>query len=389
MRVDQTRKVRMGMVGGGQGAFIGEVHRLAAALDGKIGLVCAAFSRDYKNTKLTGAELGIAQNRLYASYEDMMVKEAALPESERMDFVSIVTPNHMHYPVAVAALESGFAVLSDKPATATLDQAQKLAATVERTGGLFGLTHTYLGYPMVWQAKEMVARGDLGAIRKIYVEYPQGWLSQNEENGDNKQAAWRTDPAKSGISGCMGDIGTHAHNLAEFVSGQNVSELCADLNTFVEGRRLDDDGAALLRFDGGASGVLMASQVCVGEENSLKIRIYGEKGGLEWHQMEPNTLIAKWHGQPAQIFRAGSDHSYLCHEASRRCRTPSGHPEGYLEAFANLYKDFASAILAGVAGEAPGVPGIGAGIRGMAFIDAIVKSSNNNSVWTKIEGTIK
>lgn len=389
MKVDQTRKVRMGMVGGGQGAFIGEVHRLAAALDGKVELVCGAFSRDYENTKLTGAELGIAQNRLYTSYEDMMIEEAALPASERMDFVSIVTPNHMHYPVAVAALEAGFAVLSDKPATATLDQAQKLAVTVERTGGLFGLTHTYLGYPMVWQAKEMVARGNLGAIRKIYVEYPQGWLSQNEESGDNKQAAWRTDPAKSGISGCMGDIGTHAHNLAEFVSGQNVSEICADLNTFVEGRRLDDDGAALLRFDGGASGVLMASQVCVGEENSLKIRIYGEKGGLEWHQMEPNTLIAKWHGQPAQIYRAGSDHSYLCDEASRRCRTPAGHPEGYLEAFANLYRDFAAAILDGVTGAAPGVPGIAHGVRGMAFIEAMVSSSNNNSVWTKIEGTIR
>lgn len=384
MRVDQKRKVRMGMVGGGQGAFIGNVHRLAAALDGRIELVCGAFSRDHDNSKRTGAELGIPENRLYASYEEMMEREAALPAGERMDFVSIVTPNHMHYPVAVSALEAGFAVLSDKPATASLKEAKSLASIVDRTEGLFGLTHTYLGYPMVWQAREMVARGDFGAIRKIYVEYHQGWLSRNEEDGDNKQASWRTDPAKSGISGCMGDIGTHAHNLAEFVSGRNVTELCSELKTFVAGRRLEDDGAALLRFEGGATGVLSASQVCAGEENGLKIRIYGEKGGLEWRQMEPNSLQVIWLDQPMQTYRAGTGHTGLCDEADRRCRTPSGHPEGYLEAFANLYKDFAAAILAGVVGEAPGVPGIGAGVRGMAFIDAIVKSSNNNSVWTKI-----
>lgn len=381
---DQARKIRMGMVGGGQDAFIGEVHRLAAALDGKIELVCGAFSSSHNNTKRTGAKLGLPENRLYASYEDMMVKEAALPADERMDFVSIVTPNHLHYPVAVAALEAGFAVLCDKPMTTTLEEAQQLASTLERTKGLFGLTHAYLGYPMVWQARDMVKSGMLGTIRKVYVEYSQGWLSKDEASDGSKQALWRDDPKRAGLSGCMGDIGTHAHNLAEFISGQMVSELSSDLNTFIDGRRLDDDGAALLRFDGGASGVLTASQVCAGEENRLKIRIYGAKGGLEWCQMEPNTLTAKWLDQPSQIYRAGTGHVGLCDEASRRCRLPAGHPEGYLEAFANLYRDFAAAILAGAKGEAPGVPGIEQGIRGMAFIKAIVDSSNNNSVWTRI-----
>ena len=384
MGQDQQRKVRMGMVGGGEGAFIGEVHRWAAALDSKIELVCGAFSRDADNTKRTGAKLGLAEDRLYASYTEMMEKEAALPENERMEFVSVVTPNHVHYPVAAAALEAGFAVMCDKPATSSLDEAKKLAAILEKTNGLFGLTHTYLGYPMVWQAKEMIERGDFGEIRKVYVDYTQGWLSAKEEGGENKQADWRTDPAKSGISGCMGDIGTHAHNLAEFISGNNVTELCSELKIFVEGRRLDDDGAALLRFENGATGVLTASQVCAGEENGLKIKVYGEKGGLEWHQMEPNTLITRWLDKPMTTYRAGSGHTGLTGEADRRCRTPSGHPEGYLEAFANLYSDFADAILAGTKGAAPGVPGIEHGVRGMAFIEAIVKSSNDGSAWTKI-----
>lgn len=309
----------------------------------------------------------------------MMAQEAALPEGERMEFVAIVTPNHMHFPIAAAALRAGFAVMCDKPATLTLDEAIKLKQIIQETNGLFGLTHTYLGYPMVWQAREMVKRGDFGDIRKVYVEYHQGWLAKNE---DNKQAAWRTDPSKSGISGCMGDIGTHAHNLAEFVSGHHVTELCAELTTFVPDRQLEDDGGALLRFKNGATGILTASQVCVGEENDLRIRIYGEKGGLEWHQQEPNTLRVTWANAPAQIYRAGTDH--LCEAASKRCRTPSGHPEGYLESFANLYKDFAAAVLAGETGQADGVPGIEHGIRGMAFIESIVKSSQNNSQWTSI-----
>ncbi len=379
------KKVKMGMVGGGQGAFIGEVHRLAAALDGQVELVCGSFSSDFNNTKETGNKLGISEDRLYASYNDMIIGEAKLPIDERMDFVSIVTPNHMHYPIAVAALEAGFHVISDKPATATSDEARKLDLLVEKTGLLFGLTHTYLGYPMIWQARHMVESGAIGKIRKVYVEYPQGWLSKDEEGSGSKQAAWRTDPKKSGMSGCMGDIGTHAHNMAEFVSCLKVTELCSELSTFVEGRRLDDDGAALLRFENGATGVLMASQVCAGEDNNIKIRVYGEKGGLEWQQEDANCLTMKWLDQPKQTYVAGSGNIGLCEVAANMCRTPAGHPEGYLEAFANLYRDFARAILVGEQKKATGVPGIKHGVRGMAFIDAIVKSSNEGSQWTKIK----
>lgn len=378
-------RVKMGMVGGGQGAFIGEVHRFAAALDGQIELVCGSFSSNFDNTKQTGAELGIAENRLYATYGEMMSAEALLPADERMDFVAIVTPNHMHYPVAKAALEAGFHVMSDKPATATSDEARDLEALVDKTGLLFGLTHTYLGYPMIWQARHMVETGVIGKVRKVYVEYPQGWLSKDEESGGSKQAAWRTDPSKSGISGCMGDIGTHAHNMAEFVSCEKVTELCSELSIFIEGRRLDDDGAALLRFENGATGVLIASQVCAGEENNIKVRVYGEKGGLEWQQEDANSLVVKWLDQPKQIYRAGGGNVGLCEVASNMCRTPGGHPEGYLEAFANLYCDFAKAIVAGEEKKATGVPGIKHGVRGMAFIDAIVESSNAGSVWTKIK----
>lgn len=378
------RKIRMGMVGGGQGAFIGEVHRLAAALDSQVELVCGAFSSNYENTKTTGAALGLNADRLYTSYAEMMIAESKLPANERMDFVSIVTPNHMHYPIAVAALEAGFHVLSDKPATATSDEARQLDAMVEKTGLLFGLTHTYLGYPMIWQARHLVQSGALGKIRKVYVEYPQGWLSKYEESGGSKQAAWRTDPAKSGISGCMGDIGTHAHNMAEFVSCEKVTELCSELSTFVKGRSLDD-GAALLRFESGATGVLMASQVCAGEENNIKVRVYGEKGGLEWQQEDENSLVVKWLDQPKQTYKAGTGNIGLCDIARDMCRTPGGHPEGYLEAFANLYCNFANAITAGESKKATGVPGIKHGVRGMAFVDAIVESSNAGSVWTKIK----
>ncbi|WP_445800655.1 Gfo/Idh/MocA family protein [Temperatibacter marinus] len=369
----------MGMVGGGQGAFIGEVHRLAAALDGKIDLVCGAFSRDMENTKATGALLNIDDNRLYASFDEMMTAEAAMPAEERMEFVAIVTPNHMHFPVAAAALKAGFAVLCDKPATLTLAEAEELEVIIDETHGLFGLTHTYLGYPMVSQARDMVAKGEIGAVRKVYVEYHQGWLAGEQ---DNKQAAWRTNPKTSGISGCMGDIGTHAHNLAEYITDSLVVELASELTAFVAGRQLDDDGAALLRFDNGSTGVLSASQVCVGEENGLSIRVYGDKGGMQWRQQEPNSLRVTRIDAPEQLYRAGTDH--LTDAASRRCRTPAGHPEGYLEAFANLYIDFAAAIKAGEKKKATGVPGIKEGVRGMAFIEAIVDSSNNNSRWTKI-----
>ncbi|MBT5073892.1 MAG: Gfo/Idh/MocA family oxidoreductase [Kordiimonadaceae bacterium] len=373
----------MGMVGGGPGSFIGEVHRMAARLDNQIELVCGSFSSDFEKSKQTGSDLFLDPARVYEDYNQMMEKEAALPIGERMDFVAIVTPNHLHLPPAEAALRAGFHVMSDKPATLNLDEAKKLQDIVDETGLLYGLTHTYLGYPMVKQARAMVKDGKLGEIRKILVEYPQGWLSQDV---DNKQAEWRMDPAKSGVAGAMGDIGTHAHNLAEYISGDIMVDVCADLNIYVKGRLLDDDGSVLFRMQNGASGTLTASQICAGEENALKIKIYGEKGGLEWHQMEPFNLYYKPHGAAMQTYTAGLDKSNLSAEAYSACRLPSGHPEGYLEAFANLYTGFAEAIRA-FEGDymGHGLIGIEEGVRGMAFVEALVKSTNSNEKWIKIE----
>lgn len=369
-------KIRMGMVGGGQGAFIGDVHRLAARLDGQIDLVCGAFSRDPENCKATGEALGLDPSRCYADYETMMRAEAALPETQRMDFVAIVTPNHVHFPVAKAALEAGFHVLSDKPATLNLEEARALAKIVAANDTLaYGLTHTYLGYPLVSAARQIVAAGGIGKVRKVFVEYIQGWLA---DEVDNKQADWRTDPARSGISGCMGDIGTHAHNLAEFVTGKVMTHVAADLSIFVEGRRLDDDGSALFRMEDGVKGVLSASQVCVGKENSLSIRVYGETGGLEWHQEEPNTLIRTYTDRPTEILRAAQ--GYLPETVASGFRTPPGHPEGYIEAFANIYLEFAHALQTQGGVKA----GLGAALRGMAFVEALVESSNNQSAWTEI-----
>lgn len=367
--------LRMGMVGGGQGAFIGDVHRLAARLDGKISLVSGVFSRDPENSRATGQMLGLSPSRCYATYEDMMHGEAALPADERMNFVSIVTPNHMHLPVAKAALEAGFHVLSDKPATLDLAEARALRDLVRQTGLTYGLTHTYLGYPLVETARSIIAEGGIGKVRKVFVEYIQGWLSQPV---DNKQADWRTDPARSGPSGCMGDIGTHAHNLAEFVTGNVMTHVAADLSVFVDGRRLDDDGSALFRMQGGVKGVLSASQICVGKENSLSIRVYGETGGLEWDQEEPNTLIRTYLDRPTEILRAGQ--GYLPASAQTGFRTPPGHPEGYIEAFANVYLDFARALNEGRASTT----GVEAAVRGMAFVEALVESSKNNAAWTEI-----
>ena len=367
--------VRMGMVGGGQGAFIGDVHRLAARLDGKISLVSGAFSRDPENSRATGQALGLNPSRCYATFEDMMRGEAALPADKRMNFVSIVTPNHMHFPVAKAALEAGFHVLSDKPATLDLAEARALQDLVSQTGLTYGLTHTYLGYPLVETARSIIAEGGIGKVRKVFVEYIQGWLSQPVEN---KQADWRTDPARSGPSGCMGDIGTHAHNLAEFVTGKVMTHVAADLSTFVDGRRLDDDGSALFRMRDGVKGVLSASQICAGKENSLSIRVYGETGGLEWDQEEPNTLIRTYLDRPSEILRAGQ--GYLPASAQTGFRTPPGHPEGYIEAFANVYLDFAKALQEG-RGSSTGVE---AAVRGMAFVEALVESSKNNAAWTEI-----
>jgi predicted dehydrogenase len=382
------RKLRMGMVGGGKNAFIGAIHRLAANMDGQIELVCGALSINPINAQESGELLFLPKDRIYLNFEEMITKEAALPSNQKMDFVTIVTPNFAHFAPAMMALDNGFHVVIEKPMTFTLEEALQLKAKVDATGLMLCLTHTYSGYPMVKQAKAMVADGVFGKVRKIWVEYPQGWLSKLSELEGNAQAAWRTDPSKSGKSGCMGDIGTHAAHLAEYISGAKICKLCADLNTVVEGRALDDDGAVLLHFDNGATGVLMASQVAAGEENALKIRVYGEKGGIEWAQMEPNTLIVKWLDAPTQILRAGSNYTdRLSSYATSNCRTPGGHPEGYVEAFANIYKNFAATLMAKLDGTVPSkealdFPTVEDGIRGMAFIDNVVASANSNEKWT-------
>lgn len=376
----RTHKIRLGMIGGGEGAFIGAVHRHAAGLDGHYQLVCGAFSRDEDNNTRTGESLDLDPSRVYGSWEQMLEAEAKLPENERMQAVSIVTPNHLHVPVSLAAAKAGFHVFCEKPAAVSFEEVKQLAQDLSSCSVLYGLAHTYLGYPMVFQAKDLVATNKLGTIRKVYVEYPQGWLSGEEET-HNKQASWRTDPSLAGASGCMGDIGTHAFGLIEFVLGEKVTELCGVLNTHVTGRRLDDDGAALIKTESGVTGVLIASQVCAGEENPLKIRVYGDKGGLEWQQMEPNTVIYRPVDAPYQVFRAGGGQPGLCEATMQRCRIPGGHPEGYLEAMANLYTSFATAIRQGDTGTADGVPGIEAGVRGMAFIQAMLDSSDSETKW--------
>ena len=378
------------MVGGGRGAFIGAVHRIAANIDGQIELVCGAFSSDPEKSRASGADFFLPRERCYGTFQEMIEKEKALPPDQRMDFIAIVTPNHVHFPPAKMALENGFHVLSDKPATFDLAEAKQLAAVVKKSGLLYGLTHNYTGYPLVKEAREVIAAGKLGKVRKIVVEYPQGWLATKIEASGQKQASWRTDPKKSGAGGCVGDIGTHAENLAEYVTGQQISELAADITSFVKGRKLDDDVNVLLRFKGGAKGVLHSSQISVGEENNLNIRIYGEKGGLEWHQREPNTMLVKLLDEPVQIYRTAQ--GYLGKAAAAAARTPPAHPEGYLEAFANVYKNFANAIRARLekrklAKDDPALdfPKIEDGVRGMAFIEAVVKSSKNNAAWTRLE----
>jgi predicted dehydrogenase len=377
----------MGMIGGGKDAFIGAIHRFAFNMDGQIEIVCGALSINPEIAKESGRALFLPEDRVYLNYEEMIKKEAAMASDKRIDFVTIVTPNFAHFAPAMMALENGFNVVIEKPITFTLDEAKQLQKKVEETGLLLCLTHTYSGYPMVKQARAMVQGGAFGKVRKIWVEYPQGWLSKLSEREGNAQAAWRTDPKKSGKSGCMGDIGTHAAHLAEYISGLKITHLCADLNTMVEGRALDDDGNVLLKFDNGAAGVLMASQVAAGEENALKIRIYGEKGGIEWAQQEPNTLLVKWLDRPTEILRAGGNYGdRLSSFATHNCRTPGGHPEGYLEAFGNIYKNFASTLASKLSGAKPtpemlDFPKVEEGVRGMAFIDNVVESSKSDKKW--------
>ncbi|MGQ7247873.1 Gfo/Idh/MocA family protein [Halomonas sp. V046] len=389
MNDSSKHRVRYGMVGGGEGAFIGQVHRMAAALDGELELVCGSFSRDGDNNRRTGERCSLPAKRVYADWQEMLEAEAALPADERMEMVAVVTPNHLHVEISQTALDTGFHVFCEKPVARDLAEALPLAERVAASGLRFGLAHTYLGYPLVWQAREMVRRGRLGAIRKIHVEYPQGWLGTRLESTGNRQAAWRTDPALSGASGAMGDIGTHAFGLAEFVSGHHVSELCASLSIHAEGRRLDDDGDILFRTAEGASGTLIVSQVATGEDNGLKLRIYGEHGALDWLQKDPNHLRFTPLSGPQQLFRAGIDQPGLETVALDRLRIPGGHPEGYIEAMANLYRDMARAIrsdesaAADGPGAVPGVPSLADGLRGMAFIETVLKSHSGTTKWTR------
>ena len=382
-------KVRYGMVGGGEGAFIGAVHRMAAALDGEFALVCGAFSSDAERNLSSAEAIGLNPARAYATLDALLEAEAALPEHERMEALAIVTPNHLHAPMAIAALEAGFHVFCEKPMALNLAEARAIDAAVSRSGKLFGLAFTYSGYPLIKEARLRVARGDFGAIRLVQVEYSQGWLSRAIDSEGNKQAEWRTDPARAGLGGCLGDIGTHAFQLAEHVSGLEVESLCADLATHVPGRRLDDDVSALLRFGGGARGTLKTTQVAAGDENGLRLRIHGEEGGLEWSQMEPNTLTLRWLDRPTETIRAGGPG--LAPASAAMLRIPAGHPEGYIEAFANLYRSFAHTVRAGAtvppAPDAPGwFPGVSDGLRTMAFVEAMIENAGGESKWTALAG---
>jgi predicted dehydrogenase len=379
-----NRKLRMAMIGGGKDAFIGAVHRLAMNMDGQVELVAGALSVNAEVAVDSGKSLFLDEGRIYTDYKLMLEKEAAMPADKRIDFVTIVTPNFVHFEPAMMALEKGFHVVIEKPITFTLEQAKQLKAKVEETGLSLLLCHTYTGYPMVKQAKQFIKSGALGKVRKVYVEYPQGWLSTFLESTGQAQASWRTDPKKSGKAGSMGDIGTHAFNLAEYVTGLEVTHLCADINIVVEGRMLDDDGAAFLKFNNGATGVLMATQIAAGEENNVKIRVYGEKGGVEWKHEDNNTLLVKWLDKPTEIYRTGGGYnsSYTKHNT----RTPSGHPEGFLEAFANMYRNFALTVQAKIDGVEPqpewlDFPSVNEGVRGMAFVENVIESGKSEMKW--------
>jgi predicted dehydrogenase len=382
------RKLRMGMVGGGLTSFIGPVHRKAAGIDGEIELVCGAFSIIPGESRETGEALYLDPSRVYETYQEMFEAEKKMPPEKRIDFVSVVTPNHVHFGPSKMALESGFHVIVEKPISFSLEEAKALKKLVDKTGLVLGLTHTYTGYPLVKEARRMVADGKFGKIRKVYVEYPQGWLSTLLEGTGNLQASWRTDPKQSGMGGAIGDIGTHAANLAEYITGRKITEICAMLNTVVKGRMLDDDSTMMLKFDNGATGVLFATQVAAGEENNLNIRVYGEKGGLEWKQQDPNTMILKWLDRPMEVVRTGQ--GYLSDDAKKFTRTPAGHPEGYLEAFANIYRAFTKAVRDYKPGKKINptkydFPGVDDGVHGMSFVQTAVKSAKSNQKWTKLK----
>jgi predicted dehydrogenase len=384
------RKLRMGMVGGGPGAFIGAVHHKAAIMDGGIELVAGVFGSTARKSRQVGRELELEASRVYADYQAMIEKESALPDGERIDFVTIATPNHLHFSMARDFLQAGFHVMCEKPMTLTAEQALELKAVVGKQRRVFGLMHNYTGYPMVKLARDMVEQGDLGGIRKVVVHYKQGWLARDLEKSGQKQAAWRTDPKQSGAAGCMGDIGTHAANLAEYITGLKVRQVCADLTTFVPGRALDDDGSVLLRFSKGAKGVLHASQISIGEENNLAIWVYGEDRSLEWHQEEPNTLTVNSIDGAKQVWCRGNDYvAGKSAAAARGTRLPSGHPEAFLEAFANNYLNFADTVRAREERRKPDqleldFPGVVEGVRGMQFIEGVVASSKKGAVWVRL-----
>ena len=384
----KNRKLRMGMVGGGSDAFIGAIHRRAACMDNQIELVCGCFSVDPEISKSSGLSYFLPEDRIYSTYQEMFEHEMTLPEGERMDFVTIVTPNRWHFEPAMMALERGFHVVVDKPMTFSLEEAKQLQKKVEETGLVLALTHVYSAYPAVKEAKARIAKGELGKLRRVYVEYTQGWLSERIELLGGNNAGWRTDPKRSGKAGCIGDIGTHAWHLSEYITGLKVKELCADLKAFVPGRPIDDDGAAFLRYENGVTGVLTATQIGTGEANNIRIRIYGEKGGLEWRQMEPNTLTLRWRDRPTEILDIGNN-GYLTPEALWNTRTPAGHPEGFIEAFANIYRNFSLTVRAIKNGETPSgdcldFPTVYDGVRGMQFIETMVEAGYNDNVkWQK------
>jgi len=383
-----NRNLKMGLVGGGPGAFIGEVHRKAARMDGGIELTAGAFDIDPEKSKQTGREQNLDPDRVYADYQEMIERESLLPEGERIDFAAITTPNNWHFPIARDFIKAGYNIMCEKPMTLNVDEARQLQKLVKESGVVFGLMHNYPGYPMVKLARDLVRAGDLGEIRKIIVQYPQGWLSTMLENTGHQQASWRTDPNQSGGAGCMGDIGTHAANLAEYISGLKITKLCADLTTFVEGRKLDDDGSCLLQFNNGAKGILHASQISIGEENNLAIWIYGEKKSIEWHQEHPNHLYVKYPDRPMEVWKRGNEYiGKMSPAAERASRIPSGHPEAFLEAFANNYRNFGDTIRAALTDQKPDrlmldFPKVDDGLRGMLFIESVIQSSKSKEKWT-------
>jgi predicted dehydrogenase len=384
-----NNKLRMGIIGGGLDGFIGSVHIRAALMESKMELVCGCFSIDPEISVKSGRFYYVPDNRIYQTYHEMFEKEALLPENARMQVVVIVTPNHVHYEPAAMALDGGYDVVIDKPMTFSLEEAKSLQEKVEKSGRTLALTHVYTGYPAVKEMKARVARGDLGTVRRVFVEYSQGWLSQRIELAGGNNAGWRTNPKQSGKGGCVGDIGTHAWHLSEYVTGLKVTEICAELKAFAPGRPIDDDAAAFMHFENGVTGILQATQIATGEENNIRIRVYGEKGGLEWFQQEPNTLYAKWLDKPTETIRIGSGYTSLSNLAKWNIRIPGGHPEGFIEAFANIYRNFAMTVQALKAGEKPtdeclDFPNVYDGVRGMQFIETMIASGyENEQKWIK------